>query len=90
MPAAVCVLLRQLDDAAVVVCFGWACGRELYCLGCCWAMMLLMFAVGTMNIVWMALLGIVMAAEKMTTTARFSRAVGVAFIAIGVAVRAGL
>ena len=52
-------------------------------------MMLLMFAVGTMNIVWMALLGVVMAVEKMTTTARFSRAVGVAFIAIGVAFVAG-
>ena len=55
-----------------------------YCLGCCWAMMLLMLAAGVMNIVWMAALGIVMAVEKMTTTARFSHAVGVAFVAIGV------
>src|SRR5262245_51015704 len=36
-----------------------------YCLGCCWAMMLLMFAVGLMNVVWMAALGMVMASEKM-------------------------
>jgi predicted metal-binding membrane protein len=56
-----------------------------YCLGCCWAMMLLMFAVGTMNIVWMAVLGIVMAAEKMATTDRLSRAVGAVLIAIGLA-----
>ena len=28
--------------------------QGLYCLGCCWAMMLLMFAVGVMNVVWMA------------------------------------
>ena len=54
-----------------------------YCLGCCWAMMLLMFAVGTMNVVWMAALGVVMTIEKMTTTMRFSQAVGIALGAIG-------
>jgi len=59
--------------------------QGLYCLGCCWAMMLLMFAVGAMNIIWMAVLGIIMAAEKMTTTDRFSRAVGAVLIAIGAA-----
>ena len=57
--------------------------QGLFCLGCCWAMMLLMFAVGIMNVVWMAILGIVMATEKLGTTARFSRVVGLAFIAIG-------
>jgi len=36
----------------------------LYCVGCCWAMMLLMFVVGTGNVGWMLLLGAVMAAEK--------------------------
>lgn len=35
-----------------------------YCVGCCWAMMLLMFVVGTGSIGWMLLLGAVMAAEK--------------------------
>ena len=59
--------------------------QGLYCLGCCWAMMFLMFAVGAMNIIWMAVLGIVMTAEKMTTTDRFSRAVGAVLIAIGAA-----
>ena len=57
--------------------------QGLYCLGCCWAMMLLMFAVGVMNVVWMAILGIVMAIEKLGTSMRFSRAVGVVFVAIG-------
>ena len=28
--------------------------QGLYCLGCCWAMMLVMFAVGVMNVIWMA------------------------------------
>ena len=60
--------------------------QGVYCLGCCWAMMLLMFAVGTMNIVWMALLGVLMAVEKMATTARFATPPGVAFMAIGLGI----
>ncbi|MFL5001356.1 MAG: DUF2182 domain-containing protein [Xanthobacteraceae bacterium] len=58
-------------------------GQGLFCLGCCWAMMLVMFAVGVMNVVWMAAMGVVMAMEKSSSTTRFSRAVGIVFIAIG-------
>jgi predicted metal-binding membrane protein len=57
--------------------------QGVYCLGCCWAMMLVMFAVGVMNIVWMAALGILMTIEKITSTPRFSRVVGVASVAVG-------
>ena len=57
--------------------------QGLYCLGCCWAMMLLMFAVGVMNVVWMAALGMVMTIEKLGSTTRFSRALGIVFIAVG-------
>jgi len=59
--------------------------QGLYCLGCCWAMMLLMFAVGVMNVIWMAALGAVMTVEKIATTTRLSRALGVVFIAAGAA-----
>jgi len=59
--------------------------QGLYCLGCCWAMMLLMFAVGVMNVVWMAVLGMVMTIEKIGATTRFSRALGVLFIMVGAA-----
>ena len=59
--------------------------QGLYCLGCCWAMMLIMFAVGVMNVIWMAALGFIMAAEKIFTTVRFSRLTGAAFAAIGIA-----
>jgi predicted metal-binding membrane protein len=59
--------------------------QGLYCVGCCWAMMLLMFAVGAMNVVWMAVLGALMAVEKLTVTMRFSRALGALFIVVGVA-----
>lgn len=36
----------------------------LYCLGCCWALMLLLFVGGVMNLAWVALLGIVVLGEK--------------------------
>ena len=36
----------------------------LFCVGCCWALMLVMFAVGVGNLGWMLLLGAVMAVEK--------------------------
>jgi predicted metal-binding membrane protein len=39
----------------------------LDCLGCCWALMAAMFAVGVMNVVWVALLGILMIWEKLTS-----------------------
>ena len=58
--------------------------QGLYCLGCCWAMMLVMFAVGVMNVVWMAGLGIVMTVEKIGSRQRFTYAVGVALIVAGV------
>jgi predicted metal-binding membrane protein len=59
--------------------------QGLYCLGCCWAMMLVMFAVGVMNVIWMAALGMVMALEKIGTGKRFTYIVGAALIASGVA-----
>jgi predicted metal-binding membrane protein len=59
--------------------------QGIYCLGCCWAAMLVMFAVGVMNVVWMAVLGMVMMAEKAAPTMRISRAVGVVLIVIGLA-----
>lgn len=36
----------------------------LFCLGCCWALMALMFAVGVANLWWMALLTLVMVFER--------------------------
>lgn len=35
-----------------------------FCVGCCWALMLLMFAAGTASFLWMLVLGGVMAVEK--------------------------
>lgn len=36
----------------------------LFCLGCCWALMLLVFALGGVNLGWMLALGAVMLAER--------------------------
>ena len=60
--------------------------QGLLCLGCCWALMAVMFAVGVMNLVWMAALGVVMLVEKVAETTRFSRGVGVVLLVIGVAI----
>jgi predicted metal-binding membrane protein len=57
--------------------------QGLLCLGCCWALMAVMFAVGVMNLVWMAGLGVVMLVEKVAGTTRFSRVVGAVLIAVG-------
>lgn len=59
--------------------------QGLHCLGCCWALMLVMLAVGVMNVAWMVALGLIMAGEKLTATPRFSHVVGVAFVVIGLA-----
>lgn len=59
--------------------------QGLYCLGCCWAMMLVMFGVGVMNVIWMAGLGTVMTFEKIGTGKRLTYAVGVALVVAGVA-----
>jgi predicted metal-binding membrane protein len=36
----------------------------LFCLGCCWALMLVMFAVGIAHLAWMGVIAVVMVAEK--------------------------
>jgi predicted metal-binding membrane protein len=64
--------------------------QGLYCLGCCWAMMLIMFAVGVMNVAWMAGLAVVMTIEKLQTGRRFAHGIGVALIAIGAGIAASV
>jgi predicted metal-binding membrane protein len=45
----------------------------VFCIGCCWALMLLMFTVGTGSVGWMLALGALMAAEK---NFRWGRSIG--------------
>ena len=37
----------------------------LYCLGCCWLLMGLLFVSGVMNLLWVALLALLVLAEKL-------------------------
>ena len=54
----------------------------LFCVGCCWALMLLMFALGTGSLGWMLLLAAVMAVEKnLPWGRRLSAPLGVALLA---------
>ncbi len=56
----------------------------IFCIGCCWALMLLMFAVGAGNIGWMLALGTMMAVEKNVPWGkRFSTPLGVALLGWG-------
>ena len=41
------------------------------CLGCCWALMLLGFVGGTMNLIWMGLATMFMALEKLPQIGRW-------------------
>jgi predicted metal-binding membrane protein len=53
-----------------------------YCVGCCWALMALLFVGGVMNVLWIVLLALVALLEKLTTVGHWiARAAGVVCIA---------
>jgi predicted metal-binding membrane protein len=61
---------------------GWTHG--LFCVGCCWALMMLMFAVSTASLGWMLLLAVIMAAEKNAPWGRrMSRPLGYVLLTTG-------
>jgi predicted metal-binding membrane protein len=55
-----------------------------YCLGCCWALMCVLFVVGVMNLVWVAAVTIFVLVEKIGPAgALVARVAGVTMIAAG-------
>jgi predicted metal-binding membrane protein len=59
-------------------------GHGLFCLGCCWALMLVSFALGAASLIWMAVLAAVMVFEKTGRAGeRGVVPVGIAFLALG-------
>jgi len=61
----------------------------LFCVGCCWAIMLLMFVVGTGSVGWMLALGAVMAVEKNVSWGRrLTLPLGVLLVGLGVVIAA--
>jgi predicted metal-binding membrane protein len=60
--------------------------QGLFCLGCCGALMMLMFAAGAMNLLWMAVLGLVMILEKtMARPQLLVQMVGAVLVLLGLA-----
>jgi predicted metal-binding membrane protein len=56
----------------------------VFCVGCCWALMLVMFAAGAANLIWMAALTALMVHEKTRPTgARTVPLTGVVLLAVG-------
>jgi predicted metal-binding membrane protein len=63
----------------------------VFCVGCCWTLMLLMFGVGVGNFGWMLVLAAVMAIEKNVTWGRrLSAPLGVLLLASGLALLFGV
>lgn len=63
----------------------------IFCIGCCWTLMLVMFAVGMGNFGWMLVLGAVMALEKnISWGRRLSAPVGIVLLASGLALLLGV
>jgi predicted metal-binding membrane protein len=70
----------RLRDIRAGASHGW------FCLGCCWALMVLMIAFGVMNVAAMVGLAVVISVEKVWRHGeRFARAVGVAALVYALA-----
>ena len=70
---------------------GWRGGiamggaHALYCLGCCWALMMVLIVAGAMGLPWVLLIACVVAAEKLLPRGEWiARATGVALAGLGV------
>ncbi len=67
--------------------FAMGLKHGLYCAGCCWALMLLLFVAGVMNPVWIVFLTVVVAMEKWPRLPIcLTRLFGAALISAGAAV----
>ena len=77
-------LARWREGPSGAVGMGFRHG--LYCLGCCWALMAVAFALGVMNLLWMAALTLILCVEKIAPGGqRLGRAFGVMLIVWGAA-----
>jgi predicted metal-binding membrane protein len=59
----------------------------LYCVGCCWGLFVILFAVGVMSLFWMTVIAAVIFAEKVVPHGdRLSRVFAVGFVVLGVSI----
>ena len=80
------LLLLQFGPQAVASRLGATragLAHGLYCLGCCWALMAVLLALGVMSLVWMGVVAAVIAVEKVTRYGEpISRGLGVLLAAL--------
>lgn len=70
--------------------FAIGIAHGLFCVGCCWSLMLVMFALGLGNLAWMFVLGVLMAIEKNAPIGRrLGRPVGLVLVFAGLLTLAG-
>jgi predicted metal-binding membrane protein len=56
----------------------------LFCVGCCWTLMALLFVAGVMNLLWVAIIAAFVLVEKQFSAgARMSRVAGALLLAWG-------
>jgi predicted metal-binding membrane protein len=89
------VCLRHCRGPMHYVMHGWREGRlgalrmgaehGLFCIGCCWGLMVILFALGVMSLVWMLVVAAVIFAEKVLPYGlRLARVFSIAFVAVGI------
>jgi predicted metal-binding membrane protein len=67
--------------------FRMGSGYGTFCVGCCWALMLLMFAAGVMNLLWVALItGFILVERLLSNGKLFGRLGGLVAGVVGVGV----
>jgi predicted metal-binding membrane protein len=93
------VCLRHCRSPLHFVLTGWHKGSAgalrmggehgAYCVGCCWGLMLILFALGVMSLVWMAVIAAVIFVQKVIPRAdALSVPFAVVFVAFGIWVAA--
>jgi predicted metal-binding membrane protein len=77
-------MMEWRDGAAGAFKMGLKHGA--FCVGCCWALMALLFVLGVMNLLWVAAISVFVLLEKATPYGRaIARVTGVAMLVCGIA-----
>jgi predicted metal-binding membrane protein len=59
----------------------------IYCFGCCWGLMMILFVMGIMHLGWMAAIGALILVEKIVPSGKWiSHTIGAVFVVLGVIV----
>ncbi|MCM3598138.1 DUF2182 domain-containing protein [Metabacillus idriensis] len=87
--------LRHCRNPLHYVLNGWREGRlgairmgaehGFHCVGCCWGLMVILFAVGIMNLFWMGVITLLTFLEKVLPTGEyFSKVIGIGLVFLGI------